>query len=195
MGAEEFDAVNSAKSLRVTHELGVEENTMDEPSRTPMAGSQTAGTRNSGSSPTTGPGGMSEAKSARSVILSSGHEVRFSEEEAGERIEVRSGSGDVELTITLTKAGPVVRISGSQLQMESSGKLSIRCEELDVRTTKKMKVETGEAIELRTSGEIRMRSAEQTFIDGDYVNLNCLDRTGYHDAGQPQKPDSDSEGD
>lgn len=131
-----------------------------------------------------------DPESPRSFVLSSGHEVRFRQGDGNEEIEVRSQSGAVELTIYLTKDGPIAKIAGSQLQVETPGKLGIHCGELEIHATNRMTVETGEAIVLKTDGEIRTRSSQQTFIDGDYVNLNCGDRTGYHDADLPNAENS-----
>jgi hypothetical protein len=92
----------------------------------------------------------------------------------------------VELVIHLTKDGPVARIAGSSLELVTPGKLGIHCAELEIRAARRMTMEAGGAVLLKADGEIRMRSAEQTFIDGDYVNINCLDRAGYHDAEPPE---------
>jgi hypothetical protein len=105
-----------------------------------------------------------------------------------EEIVIQSESGTIEVSITFTEGGPVARIVGAQLLIESPGKVGISCNDLEIRATNRLQMESGGEIGLRTGGELRMRSAEQTFIDGDFVNLNCLSRAGYHD-------EHDSEGD
>ncbi|MEZ4649289.1 MAG: hypothetical protein R3E97_11025 [Candidatus Eisenbacteria bacterium] len=119
------------------------------------------------------------------IRLSSGHELSVHPESHGDRVEIRTPSGRLDVSIHLTENGPVVRVHGGALEMDAVGALGIRCEELAIEARRSMKVETGEEIQLRTEGDVRVRSAGDTYIDGDYVNLNCLDRTGYHDATPP----------
>ena len=49
------------------------------------------------------------------------------------------------------------------------------------------------SIDMHSGSELRAKSRGKTYIDGDFVNLNCRDRTGYHDdpalAGALDAPD------
>lgn len=114
-----------------------------------------------------------------------------------ECIEVRSANGDLELSITLTDDGPVFKLRGARLEIDSTDAVAVRCRSFELATEDSLSLHSGGSISVNTEDEIRMRSAQQTFIDGDYVNLNCLDRTGYHDedaalAEPPEEPESTS---
>ncbi len=118
--------------------------------------------------------------------LPSGKSIVVSADRDSETIEVRSGSGDMELRIALTDEGPVITLRGAKLNLESTDTVSVNCRRLELNTTEDLQINTGGSMGVQSDDEIRMKSAQQTFIDGDYVNLNCLDRTGYHDEGMEQ---------
>lgn len=115
------------------------------------------------------------------LVLPSGRRVVMRLGDRSEGILIQSGSGQVEVSISFDKDGAVARITGAQLLIESPGKVGISCGDLEIRTKNRLQIESGGGIGLDTGGEMRLRSAEQTFIDGDFVNLNCLSRAGYHD--------------
>ena len=79
----------------------------------------------------------------------------------------------------------MVRIQGAKLELVSPGSVSLQCRQFELETTSDVRLRAKGAIEMQTGSELRTKSAGQTFIDGDYVNLNCRDRQGYHDAPQP----------
>jgi hypothetical protein len=123
----------------------------------------------------------SNASHADFLMLPSGRQVVMRLGDRSEEILIQSGSGEVEVSISFDTEGAVAKITGAQLLIESPGKVGISCGDLEIRTKNRLQIESGEGIGLNTGGEMRLRSAEQTFIDGDFVNLNCLSRAGYHD--------------
>jgi phage gp45-like len=89
-----------------------------------------------------------------------------------EEMEVRSPSGDVEVQIVLTANGPVVRLRGARLELESPETVAVDC--------KRFEVHASEKTELRSEGEVRvtgqgMRVQTQgdIHLNGDYIRLNC----------------------
>lgn len=123
------------------------------------------------------------------MILPSGRQMIVRTAPQSEVLELRSPKGDVELSIELTERGPLVRLRGGQLVLDSDESIKIQCRSLEIATREDLAIQSGADLALRSGREIRMKSAKQTFIDGDYVNLNCLDRTGYHDEGVEYPPD------
>jgi hypothetical protein len=113
--------------------------------------------------------------------LADGRRVELVARDSGEELEIRSPQGRVEVSIRFDRDGPVVRIHGARLELETAEEMKLRCERFDIESRKGARLVTGGNFEVRSKAEIRMKSSEQTFIDGDWVNLNCLDRTGYHD--------------
>lgn len=92
-----------------------------------------------------------------------------------------SARGDLEMSIELTPQGPVVRLRGASLEIDSSESVAVRCKSFHLRTESELEIQAGGDVRMGSDREIRVRSAGQTFLDGDYVNINCLERTGYHD--------------
>jgi hypothetical protein len=115
-------------------------------------------------------------------VLPSGRSIAARVGDAGEAIEIRSPDGQLELSIALTDEGPVLRLQGARLELVSPDSVSIQCREFEIETQSDVKLRANGAIEMQSGSELRTKSAGQTFIDGDFVNLNCRDREGYHDA-------------
>ena len=117
------------------------------------------------------------------MVFPSGRQMIVRAGAQSEVLELRSPRGEVELSIELTERGPIVKLRGGQLVLDSSDSIKIQCRSLEIAAREDLTIQSGSDLSLRSGREIRVKSAKQTFIDGDYVNLNCLDRTGYHDEG------------
>lgn len=114
--------------------------------------------------------------------LPSGRDVILHVRQDREEIEVRSPDGMLELKISLTKDGPVVQLKGGRLEIESSDAVTVNCQ--------KFEVNAAQGIDLKSRKNIN--------VDGDYVQLNCGDRTGFHDdpalpenQAKPELPSQD----
>ena len=114
------------------------------------------------------------------MSLRSGATLSLQTDAQGEMIVLRSAGGSVDLSIRMTDQGPVLSLRGVRLEIEATEELALRCREFSV--------EAQSGIRLASGGDVQVRSAGSTFVDGDFVNLNCLDRTGYHDQppGEPR---------
>jgi len=128
------------------------------------------------------------ADSSRVSVLPSGKSIVVKADKHGEAIEIHSTDGQMELRIGLTEDGPVITLRGARFNLESTDTVSVNCRRFEVNTREGVHLHTGGEVDIRSGAEIRMKSDEQTFIDGDYVNLNCQDRTGYHDDPETNEP-------
>ena len=108
------------------------------------------------------------------LALRSGATVSIHPDPRGETIVLRSAGGSVDLSIRMTDQGPVLSLRGVRLEIDATEELAVRCREFSV--------DARDGVRLTSGGNVQVRSQGQTFIDGDFVNLNCLDRTGFHDA-------------
>lgn len=96
--------------------------------------------------------------------LPSGRSVQLHIGEAGERLEVRSPEGEVEVVIELTDAGPVVRLRGARLELETPRAIALRCGEFEVEAERA----------LRLSGsELRVNTTEDVHMNAAVIRLNC----------------------
>jgi len=115
------------------------------------------------------------------AVLPSGRRLLLVKKDLWEELRVVSPKGEIELAVELTPKGPVLRLRGVRLEIESTESVALRCKSFELRAEETMQLHAGGDLGVVCEGEIRMKSARQTFVDGDYVNLNCLERTGYHD--------------
>ena len=133
-------------------------------------------------SPVTGLSPVSTLPSGRSVCVTA--------DDRREQIEVRSPQGEVEVRIVMTEDGPVLSLRGARLEIDSTDTVALRCKRFEIEASEGIALQGGD-VNIRSTGDIHTQSAGQTFIDGDYVNLNCLDRAGYHDEGATPELESD----
>jgi hypothetical protein len=97
--------------------------------------------------------------------LPSGRSVVVRVSGVAEEIEVRSASGDVEVRITLTDAGPVVQLRGANLQLEAPESVELKC--------KRLFVHTSEATNMQSAGEINIHADGDMDLRGKVLKLNC----------------------
>ncbi|MCB9464391.1 MAG: hypothetical protein H6682_11930 [Candidatus Eisenbacteria bacterium] len=126
---------------------------------------------------------MTDRRELIPAPLPSGRRLLLETTDRGESLVVVSPGGSVELSIELTPTGPVLRLQGARLEIDSTESVALKCKSFELQTQEELRLHAGSGVQVTTDGEVRMKSAQQTYIDADYVNLNCLERTGYHDEG------------
>jgi hypothetical protein len=122
----------------------------------------------------------SKDRAVQVVPLPSGTTLTVRAGTDGEEINLRTAGGTLEVKIRLTDDGPVLSLKGATLEIEATDRVAVNCREFSVHAQDRVELSGGD-VRVHSGNEIRMKSAAQTYIDGDYVNLNCLDRVGYHD--------------
>ena len=130
--------------------------------------------------------------------LPSGRTVSVRAADGREEIEIRSAGGEMEVRIALTPQGPVLQLRGARLEIDSTDTVAVNCRSFEVNAADGVKIQTAGDIDVRGAGEMRLKTSGQTFIDGDYVNLNCRERAGYHDdpaTNPPVLPEPEAVGD
>lgn len=118
--------------------------------------------------------------------LASGRTLLIEADTNGEKIAILSPQGETELSIRLTPDGPVLLLRGVQLEIESANCLSVNCKEFAVNASDAVHIQAAGQMVLASGDDIRLKSAQDTHIDGDMVKINCGDRAGYHD--DPNQP-------
>jgi hypothetical protein len=88
-----------------------------------------------------------------------------------EELLVRSPAGEVEVRITLTDGGPVIRLHGGRLELEAADTIVLK--------SRRLELTAGEELRLDSAGEVRMTAQElhaQTAADiqlkGKFIRLN-----------------------
>ena len=98
------------------------------------------------------------------LALPSGRSVSLNLGEDGEQLLVHNPSGEVEVTITLTDDGPVVRLSASKLELESTEDVSVTCRDF--------KVKASGGVDIQSEDEVHVKSPKDVFIEGAIIWLN-----------------------
>src|SRR5262245_25852635 len=88
-----------------------------------------------------------------------------------EELEVRSPTGEVELSITLTAAGPVLRLRAARVEVEAEDTVRLGCRRFEVQASEAVHLH-GEQV-LVTGGEARVRTEGDVHLNGDVVRINC----------------------
>ncbi len=89
-----------------------------------------------------------------------------------ENLKVFSPEGRVEVEIVLTAEGPVVRVSGAALTLDSAGSISMRA-------SGPVGIE---------AEELRVKTRRSVHLNGETIRLNC------DEAGAPARPGGAIEG-
>jgi len=89
-----------------------------------------------------------------------------------EELEIRDAEGQVEVCVSLTADGPVVRIRGGRLELNAADTIAVRCRRFEVQT--KESTELSSAGELSITGrELKVRTKEDIHLNGEFIRLNC----------------------
>lgn len=127
--------------------------------------------------------------------LRSGRRISVVTSTDADELRIVGPDGDLELSVILTPDGPVLRLRGARLEIDSTEAIAVRCRTFELHTEETLDLRAGADLRLTSGGDTHAKAAGQTFIDADYVNLNCGDRSGYHDEGVDYDPQALSPGD
>lgn len=109
-------------------------------------------------------GAKSTALAARDVVLPSGRTIEVQTEADADVLRFRAPGGECVLTIHLTDAGPVVRIGAAALEVRAATRLSLECDEFQLRAAKNAAIEVGGDLVERVGGSAhRVTQGEATF--------------------------------
>lgn len=105
---------------------------------------------------------------SQSLVLRSGHAIEAESSSAAEIVRVRAPGGACVVTIHLSAEGPIVRVEGASLEVAASKRLSLQCEDLDIRASRSVAIEAAK-------GGIDIRAHDDVAIVGERVLLNSDD--------------------
>lgn len=106
--------------------------------------------------------------------LASGRSVVVKQVGGGEEVEIRSPQGEVELLITLTEKGPVVRLSGARLELDTPGELAVHCQRLDLHAREHAALRSDACLRI-DSQELYVKTTDVLDMKGAPITLNVKD--------------------
>lgn len=117
------------------------------------------------------------------VKLASGRSVVVLQGGGDERVEIRSASGDLVLSLRLTDEGPVFSLQGASFEIAAAKSLSLRADTVHVAARRDLTMEagctlraTGRDVEVEAEpGQIAIHANDDVDITGERVRLNSDD--------------------
>ena len=88
----------------------------------------------------------------------SGRVVEVTARHAEDRLTIRSGDGQIELTVRLTPEGPILVFQGADIQLDGTRDVSIRCDTFHVAAKKSVNIESRGNLSERIEGRVSMEA-------------------------------------
>jgi hypothetical protein len=119
--------------------------------------------------PVTDVAGAAEIRTAEA--LPSGRSVVVRVDGQREELLVRSPTGEIEVRITLTESGPVVRLHGGRLELEGADTIALNSRRLELTAREEMHLHSGG--DLRVTGqEMHVQTEDDVHLKGKFIRLN-----------------------
>jgi hypothetical protein len=132
--------------------------------------------------------GQTPSEGRRVVALEHGRSLVIEDQAGGELVTLRNPSGKVEVELVITAEGPRLRLEAVDLALVASKRVTIDCEDLELRCSRDMSVEVGgdqretvagqarheahaTTIETRR-GDLTLRANDDARVEGERVLLN-----------------------
>jgi phage gp45-like len=114
----------------------------------------------------------SQEEEGRELHLGRGRTLRTGSQGTDDVVEIRAASGQLELRVVLTEAGPVLQLEGVRVQMKAAEAVEIDCKTLQVHTTEGMKLTTDGELDITSEKDTRITSPSEVFVKGKMIWLN-----------------------
>ncbi|MEO6773310.1 MAG: hypothetical protein ABI467_09825 [Kofleriaceae bacterium] len=92
---------------------------------------------------------------AREVYLRDGRKLVVGEAGANQLVEIRSESGQVEVRIELTEAGPVLRMESVRLELKADQEIELAAKKVAIKAAE-VTIESEDSLEIDAKGEVRV---------------------------------------
>ncbi len=97
-----------------------------------------------------------ETADKREVYLREGRTLTVEAEGTDELLEIRSSSGQVELRIKLTEAGPVLQMESARLELKATESVEIESKQVSIKATEKLALESKDEVSVDAEGDVRV---------------------------------------
>jgi hypothetical protein len=105
-------------------------------------------------------------------LLPSGRSVVVKVAGECEELEVRDALGQVEVSVSLTADGPVVRVRGGRLELDAADTVSVRCRRFELQTSESTELSSSGTVRI-TGEELRVKTEDDIHLNGQIIRLNC----------------------
>jgi hypothetical protein len=111
--------------------------------------------------------GSEEVSDEREVYLPGGRTLTV----AGELVEIKSGSGMVELRIRLTDQGPVLQMESVRLQLKATESVEIESKRVAIKATEQLAL-TGGEVNVEGEQDVNVDAKGDVRVVGKMIHLN-----------------------
>ncbi|HEY3806613.1 MAG TPA: hypothetical protein VGL61_28605 [Kofleriaceae bacterium] len=111
--------------------------------------------------------GGEEASDEREVYLPGGRTLTV----AGELVEIKSGSGMVELRIRLTDQGPVLQMESVRLELKATESVAIESKRVEIKATEELAL-SGKQVEVDAEEDVHVEGKGDVRVIGKMIHLN-----------------------
>lgn len=91
----------------------------------------------------------------REVYLRDGKRLVVGETNGNQLVEIRSESGQVEVRIELTPAGPVLKMDAVKLELTAEQQIDLQAKQVAIKA-ETLKIETEEEVDVEAGGDVRV---------------------------------------
>jgi hypothetical protein len=111
--------------------------------------------------------GSEEVSDEREVYLPGGRTLTV----AGELVEIKSGSGMVELRIRLTDQGPILQMESVRLQLKATESVEIESKRVEIKATEQLAL-TGGEVNVEGEQDVNVDAKGDVRVVGKMIHLN-----------------------
>jgi hypothetical protein len=119
------------------------------------------------------------------VPLSSERALAVLRNNAGDEIQLRSPSGEIELRIVITAHGPVVQLNAARVEVNAVDDVNFSCQRFAVHSSEETQLTTDGQLRLRAQEQVLIRAKQQVDIKGRPIRRNVWDGLFYDDYIRP----------
>lgn len=112
-----------------------------------------------------------ETTDEREVYLRDGRTLVVSEQGTDQLVEIRSGSGMLELRIRLTEQGPVLQMESVRLELKASEAVEIEAQTVAIKGTEHVAVSGGN-VEVSGENDVKVDAKGEVRVAGAMIYLN-----------------------
>lgn len=104
--------------------------------------------------------------------LSSGHKLIIRSGADGEDVEIRSPEGKLEVSITVTAEGPVLRMVGGRVEMEATDTMALKARNLELQATETASMHSDGHLTMTAGLDVRTVAQGEVHVLGTLIWLN-----------------------
>ena len=113
-----------------------------------------------------------EESESRDVYLREGRTLSVKEQGGQDILEIRSGSGQVELRIRLTEDGPVLQMESARLQLKATEAVEIEGKRVEIKATEQATIASEGKLDITSESDMKVEAEGEVRVNGKMIFLN-----------------------